>query len=35
MVLVSSRDSGLGIKTRQALAKLTEPVLLQVFVTPT
>jgi len=35
MVLVSSRDSGLGAKTRQALAKLTEPILLQVFVTPT
>jgi glutaredoxin-like protein len=35
MVLVSSRDSGLGVKTRQALAKLTQPVLLQVFVTPT
>ena len=35
LVLVSSRDSGLASETRAALAELKEPVLLQVFVTPT
>lgn len=35
LVLVSSRDSGLSPQTRQYLADLKEPVLLQVFVTPT
>lgn len=33
--IVSSRDSGLNEQTRDFLAELTEPVLLQVFVTPT
>lgn len=35
ILLVSSRDSGLNEVTREFLAELTEPVLLQVFVTPT
>lgn len=35
IVLVSGRDSGLSAQTREVLAKLTEPVHLQVFVTPT
>jgi alkyl hydroperoxide reductase subunit AhpF len=35
LILVSGRDSGLDDKTRQFLAGLREPVLLQVFVTPT
>ncbi|HSQ16551.1 MAG TPA: glutaredoxin, partial [Anaerolineales bacterium] len=35
LVLVSGRDSGLAPETRQALADLKQPVLLQVFVTPT
>jgi glutaredoxin-like protein len=35
LVLVSGRDSGLDQKTRQFLAGLNEPVLLQVYVTPT
>ena len=35
LVLVSGRDSGLDQKTRQILAGLNEPVLLQVYVTPT
>jgi glutaredoxin-like protein len=35
LVLVSSRDSGLSPQTRQFLANLKEPVLLQVYVTPT
>jgi glutaredoxin-like protein len=35
ILLVSSRDSGLNETTRGFLAELTEPVLLQVFVTPT
>jgi alkyl hydroperoxide reductase subunit AhpF len=35
LVLVSSRDSGLSQKTRDFLSTLTQPVLLQVFVTPT
>jgi glutaredoxin-like protein len=32
---VSKGDSGLQPKTREALAELTEPVHLQVFITPT
>ncbi len=35
IVTLSGRDSGLAVETRQALKKLTQPVLLQVFVTPT
>lgn len=35
LVLVSGRDSGLDMKTRQALGELNQPVHLQVFVTPT
>jgi glutaredoxin-like protein len=35
LVLVSGRDSQLSPATRQYLAELKEPVLLQVFVTPT
>ena len=35
LILVSSRDSGLEQKTRDELKKLTKPVHLQVFVTPT
>jgi len=35
ILLVSSRDSGLGDQTREALKGLKEPVNLQVFVTPT
>lgn len=35
IILVSGRDSGLSAQTREILAKLTEPVHLQVFVTPT
>ena len=35
LVLVSGRDSGLDQKTRQFLTGLNEPVLLQVYVTPT
>jgi glutaredoxin-like protein len=35
IVLVSGRDSGLKRATRDVLARLTEPVHLQVFVTPT
>lgn len=35
LVLVSSRDSGLDAQTRSFLADVKEPVLLQVFVTPT
>lgn len=35
LMLVSSRDSGLDAQTRSFLAELQEPVLLQVFVTPT
>jgi glutaredoxin-like protein len=35
LVLVSGRDSGLTPQTRSYLADLKEPVLLQVFVTPT
>lgn len=35
MILVSGRDSGLDSRTRAFLAGLEQPVLLQVFVTPT
>lgn len=35
LVLVSNRDSGLEQETRDFLAGLQEPVLLQVFTTPT
>jgi alkyl hydroperoxide reductase subunit AhpF len=35
MVLVSSRESGLSQETRRFLQEVTQPVLLQVFVTPT
>lgn len=35
LVLVSGRDSGLDPKTRDFLKGLNEPVLLQVYVTPT
>lgn len=35
LVLVSRRDSGLSQKTRDFLSKLSKPVHLQVFVTPT
>jgi glutaredoxin-like protein len=35
LILVSGRDSGLDQKTRGYLAQLKQPVLLQVFVTPT
>lgn len=35
ILLVSGRDSGLSQATRDFLKELTEPVLLQVFVTPT
>lgn len=35
LMLVSSRESGLSEETRQFLQSLNQPVLLQVFVTPT
>jgi alkyl hydroperoxide reductase subunit AhpF len=35
ILLVSSRDSGLGEQTRTFLKGISTPVLLQVFVTPT
>ncbi len=35
LLLVSSRDSGLSQETRQFLKEIQEPVLLQVFITPT
>jgi alkyl hydroperoxide reductase subunit AhpF len=35
LLLVSGRDSNLSDQTRNLLAGLTEPVILQVFVTPT
>jgi glutaredoxin-like protein len=35
LLLVSRRDSGLSPQTRAYLAQLSEPVILQVFVTPT
>lgn len=34
LILISGRDSGLDAQTRSALSQLTEPVHLQVFVTP-
>lgn len=35
IILVSNRDSGLNPQTRAILKDLDEPILLQVFVTPT
>jgi glutaredoxin-like protein len=35
ILIVSKRDSGLNKKTREFLRNLTQPLLLQVFVTPT
>ena len=35
LILVSRRDSGLSQQTREILARLSKPVFLQVFVTPT
>jgi alkyl hydroperoxide reductase subunit AhpF len=35
IILASKRDSGLGAATREFLKNLTQPLLLQVFVTPT
>jgi glutaredoxin-like protein len=35
LILVSGRDSGLSAKAREYLKALDQPVLLQVFVTPT
>lgn len=35
LILVSARDSGLSQQTRDLLAELSEPITLQVFVTPT
>ena len=35
LILVSGRDSKLSPKTRDFLTKLTKPILLQIFVTPT
>ncbi|HEY9088063.1 MAG TPA: thioredoxin family protein [Anaerolineaceae bacterium] len=35
LLIVSRRDSGLAPQTRSYLDELTEPLLLQVFVTPT
>lgn len=35
LLMVSARDSGLSQKTRDFLKELKDPVLLQVFVTPT
>lgn len=35
ILIVSSRDSGLNKQARDTLADLSEPVLLQIFVTPT
>jgi glutaredoxin-like protein len=35
LILVSGRDSGLSLQTRQMLSALKKPVHLQVFVTPT
>lgn len=35
LILVSGRDSKLSHKTRDILTKLSKPILLQVFVTPT
>jgi glutaredoxin-like protein len=35
LILISNRDSGLSQQTRDLLAKVDEPITLQVFVTPT
>ncbi len=35
IIIASKRDSGLGAATREFLKSLTQPLLLQVFVTPT
>jgi glutaredoxin-like protein len=35
LVLISGRDSGLELKTREELKKISKPIHLQVFVTPT
>lgn len=35
IIIASKRDSGLGAATREFLRTLTQPLLLQVFVTPT
>ncbi|MDD2922034.1 MAG: glutaredoxin, partial [Anaerolineales bacterium] len=35
IILASKQDSGLGAATREFLKNLTQPLLLQVFVTPT
>lgn len=35
ILIISKRDSGLAKETREELAKLSKPVTLQVFVTPT
>jgi alkyl hydroperoxide reductase subunit AhpF len=35
IILASKRESGLSAATREFLQKLTQPLLLQVFVTPT
>lgn len=35
IVIASKQDSGLGAETREYLQNLTQPLLLQVFVTPT
>jgi glutaredoxin-like protein len=35
IIMVSKRDSGLDPRTREALARLGEPIHLQVFITPT
>jgi glutaredoxin-like protein len=35
ILIISKRDSGLAKETREELSKLTQPVKLQVFVTPT
>lgn len=35
IIIASKRDSGLGAATREFLKTLTQPLLLQVFVTPT
>lgn len=35
IVIASKQDSGLGAATREYLKNLTQPLLLQVFVTPT
>ena len=35
LVIISNRDSGLTLQTREFLKNLTQPIHLQVFVTPT